>query len=1087
MRHNFRMAFSLVCLLLVGLGAAGQRVTSEIQGTVTDPSGAVVQGASVRVRQMETAQHWATLTDSSGVYHVAGLLPGTYEVQVRHPGFRMTLRPRILLSVNQQLVLDLSLAMGPAVDTIEVTDQIPLVERTGAQLSNVVSQMELRELPLNGRDLFQLVMLQTGVTPTTNAGTSPWSDSGITKAAVQGTRPTMNNLTLDGSDINDPGFNIAPGGPTGAQLGVDGIREFRVLLSTYNAEYGRNAGANVQFVTRSGTNEVHGSMFEFHRNSALDARNFFDVGRIPPFIRHQFGGTLGGPIRRNRTFFFVNYEGLRERKGITVSTVVPDDNAHHGLLPSGSDPNALVNVGVNPSVAPFLALFPGANGVSIGRGVALLQTSGKQSTREDYGLLRIDEHLSDRDQLFARWTVDSGDALVPFPSTLVPGFPGERTNRYDYAMLSWQRLLSSNALNELKFNFNRSSYNAAVTNQYPLSISLEPNRALGAIAIAGLPLVGNNLIFPLGSTSNTFEVIDNAMWQRGRHSLKFGADIKRIQVNGRFDLFQNGQYLFSDLTGFGIPARSNNPSLEMFLAGIPFLYFGVDPAAADSARGFRQTYLGLYVQHDWQITRRLTLNTGLRWEYSSIPTEAHGRVSNIQNPATDAGPTVGRLWASVPLDLWSPRIGFAWMPRGKGTVVRGGFGLLRDQLWSNLYSDVRFYEPFYRALLYGLPNFQASPTLASVQGPIPPEVIGSFGVTYRPAFPYYLQYSFGVQHELAPNLMAELAYVGSRGVHLPRTGEANLLPAGGKINPNLGAVPLLVTDANSNYNSLQGRLQKRLSAGLTMQASYTWSKALDDQSGPFPSDWVSESGTAQDFFNRHGDHGRASFDRRHVFVFNSLYDLPLGAGHRWGSGWGGRLEQVAGGWRVGTILSAMSGLPFTVNLGQFNNSGTRAPTPADRPDLKPGVRPCSGAVTSGDPARWFDPTIFTLPAAGQFGNAGRNIMCGPALFSMDLALLKVVKLGEHGPQLQFRAELFNLLNHPNFDVPVNTQASTGSGGNGDAVFIGRRSTLADNVTPCTAANDPAHLGCGILAPDVGRITRTVTSSRQVQFALKLIF
>ncbi len=1062
MKRRLEFLLLAACVVLGGLPAAAQRVTSDILGTVKDPSVAAIADAKVTVVHLETGQERTATTDAGGSYRISGLMPGTYEVRIERQGFKTAVRKDIVLLVNQQAVVDVTLQVGDIQQKVEVTGGVELLETTTAHMSSVVTETTLRELPLNGRDLFQLTELQTGVLPTTNAGPSPWAEGGITKAAVQGARPTMNNFTLDGGDINDPGFNVYPGGSAGAQLGVEAVKEFRVLLNTYSAEYGRNAGANVQFVTKSGTNELHGSLFEFHRNAVLDARNFFDPSTIPPFIRNQFGATFGGPIRKNKTFFFVNYEGLREVKSVTASLTVPDANAHMGILPAASG-SGTVNVGVDPRVAPLLALFPPANGASLGGGLAVLQTAQKQPTREDYGIFRLDHQLTSRDQLFARYVIDDSDTIVPFQSTFIPGFPGERVVRNQYVILSWQHLFGQNLLNEAKFNFNRTAYVSEVANSHPISISLEQNRPLGVNAIVGLPALGNNLIFPLGTTSNTFEWIDNFSWQHGHHNSKFGADVKRMQINGPFDLFIDGEYLF---TGFGA-TQSNNPALESFLKASPTVYLGVDPAFPNSDRGFRQTYMGLYAQDDWRVTPRLTLNLGLRWEYSTIPTEAQGRSANIRNVATDATPTVGPIWASVPKNLFSPRFGFAWTPFAKSkTVVRGGYGLMRDQLWSNLYFDVRFYPPFYRALLVILPNFLTPPTsVSAVTGPISPSVIGSFGITYRPDFPYYMQYNLNVEQELAKDLVLQVAYVGSRGNHLPRTGEANPFVAslGHNINPNFGSIPLLVTDAQSFYNSGQLSLQKRFSRGVSFQASYTYSKSIDDQSGPFPSDYVSESGVAQNFFNRKGDRARSSFDRTHAFVFNALYDLPFGPGRRYGQDIGGFGGRLLGGWRVGGIVTVLSGVPFTANLGSFNNSGTNASFPGDRPNVKPGAQPCGSAVL-GSPDKWFDPSIFTLPPAGQFGNSGRNTICGPALRNVDFSLTKDTKLGER-LGLEFRAEFFNIFNHANFNVPVNTQGPNGNGGNGDAVFL------------------PG----GLPAPNAGRIFQTVTSPRQIQFGLKLTF
>lgn len=903
----------------------------------------------------------------------------------------------------------------------------------------------------------------------------------MTKDAAQGARPTMNNVTLDGGDINDPGYNIPPGGPAGVQLGVEAVREFRVVLNSFSAEYGRNGGANVQFVTKSGTNSLHGSAFEFFRNAALDAANFFDKLGKPGFQRNQFGATLGGPIVKDDTFFFINYEGLRERQGITTSTSVPDDNARQGLLPSLNG-RSLVNVGLNPTSALFMGLFPHPNGPEISNagvpsGLALFTGSEQQVVREDYAVLRIDQTVGSKDQFFGRYVFDDGVGEFPFQSTSIPGFPGERPVRNQYFMLSWQRTIANGLLNEAKFSFNRTRYLAEVDNSYPLSISLVPNRALGVIAIGGLPALGNNLVYPLGSASNTFEGIDNLSWEHQRHSLKFGADLKRLQINGPFDFGTNGEYSF---TGTGATA-TNNPPLESFLRGIPTYYIGTDPTLSDSDRGFRQTYLGIYAQDDWRVTPNLTLNLGLRWEYSTVPTEAQQRISNFHDVFTDKAPIVGPLWAGVPKDLFSPRFGFAWSPFGNAkTVVRGGFGIMRDQIWSNLYFDVRFYRPFFGALISTSANFLAPPTsLAALGGST--SSVGVFGITYNPQFPYYEQWSLNVQRQLGRDAVLQIAYVGSHGVHLPRAGEANPFQPrlGHNLNPNFGSVPLIATDGTSNYNSLQVSVQRQFINGLSFQGSYTYSHSIDTASGPFPSDWVSEPGVSQNFFNPSADRASSAFDRRDMFVGNLLYDLPFGPGQRWGRRMRGASGNIIGGWRVGMIARLLSGAPFTPVLG-FNNSLTNASFPADRPDVKPGVNPCK--AETGNINSWFDPTIFTLPTTPDangniFGNAGRNSLCGPTLKDLDLSLIKETQVSE-GVSLEFRVEFFNIFNHPNFNVPDNTQGPNGTGGNGDATFVGRASG-------CNPATDPT--GCGIPAGNVGRIFSTVTSSRQIQFGLKVIF
>jgi outer membrane receptor protein involved in Fe transport len=1080
MTHPISLLLLYVLLSLVALPSAGQSVSSEILGTVKDPSGAFVVSADVTMTNLETGLARSTETDGNGIYHVDGLSAGSYQLRIEHAGFRVKNLTDITLLVNQAAVLDATLELGSTREELTIVGATPLVETTTAQMSSVVTASGLSELPLNGRDLFQLTELQTGVVPSTNGGSSLWSEGNMSKASAQGTRPTMNNVTLDGGDINDPGYNVPPGGPAGAQLGVEAVREFRVVLNTYSAEYGRNGGANVQFVTKSGTNNLHGSVFEFFRNAALDAANYFDTLGKPAYERNQFGTALGGSIVKDHTFFFINYEGLRERKGITTNTSVPDDNARQGLLPSVNG-SGLVNVGVSPTSALFIGLYPRPNGpelISDGvpSGLALFTGSEVQTIREDYAVLRIDETIGNNNQIFGRYVFDDGVGVFPFQSTAIPGFPGERPIRSQYLMLSWQREITNHLLNEAKFNFNRTRYLAEVDNTYPLSISLVPDRALGVILIGGLPALGNNLVYPLGSTSNTFEGIDNLTWEHERHSLKFGVDAKRMQINGPFDFGTNGEYSF---TGTAASATSN-PTLEAFLRGIPAFYIGTDPALSDSDRGFRQTYIGLYAQDDWRATPNLTLNLGLRWEYSSIPTEAEGRISNFHDVFTDKAPIVGPLWSGVPLDLWSPRFGFAWSPfRDRKTVVRGGFGIMRDQIWSNLYFDVRFYRPFFGALISESPNFLAPPSsIAALGGSTSP--VGVFGITYNPKFPYYEQWSLNIQRQVGREAVLQIAYVGSHGLHLPRAGEANPFEPtlGHNLNPNFGSTPQIVTDATSNYNSLQASVQRRFLRGLSFQGSYTYSHSIDTASGAFPSDWVSEPGVSQNFFDLNADRGSSAFDRRNVFIGNLLYDLPFGPGQRWWRGEQNVTGKFVGGWRVGIIGQLLSGVPFTPVLG-FNNSLTASSFPADRPDVKSRVNPCN-AVT-GDVDQWFDPTIFTLPntpnsAGNIFGDAGRNSLCGPSLKAFDFSLIKHTQLSER-VSLEFRSEFFNIFNHPNFDVPDNTQGPNGTGGNGDAIFVGK----AMDCNPATSS-----LGCGILAGNAGRIFSTVTSARQIQFALKLI-
>lgn len=1064
MNRLLALLVPIIACWMVTIPVIAQTTSGSISGTVTDASGAGVPGAKVTAIDTQTGAARASVTGGDGRYQLPGLPPSIYDLRVEKEGFNTIIQQGIVLQVTQDAVLNVALRVGIVKQEFTVSAAPPLLDTTNAQVSGVVTEQTLTQLPLNGRDLSQLIQLQVGVAPVTNAGPNPFSEGNISKVAANGTRPTMTNNTLDGGDINDPGINIPPGGTAGIQLGVDAIEEYRVILNPYDSQYGRNGGANVQYVTKSGTNDWHGGAYEFIRNSVLDASNFFDISK-PRYIRNQFGASFGGPIVHDRTFFFVNYEGLRERKGITDSLSVPDAKAHDGFLPNAE--GRLVFVGVDPRTAPLLAFYPVPNGAELGGGLALFTTSLLQPTREDYGIFRIDKILGLRDQFFMRYLIDDGQTTVPNLSTPVPGFPGQNVSQDHYVMLSWPHSFSSGLLNEAKLNFNRTSYRSLTANQASPSISLSPGRPLGDISIGGVPTVGNNLIFPLGTTSNVFEGIDNVSYRRGSQNFRFGGDVKRLQINGPVDLFKNGGYSFFGPTS----PVSVNPSLEAFLLGEPAVYFGVDPTLANSDRGFRQTYVGFYAQDDWKLSPRFTVNLGLRWEYWEAPTEAHGRASNIRNIVTDTAPTPGSVIANTPLDLWSPRLGFAWQPfGGEKTVVRGGLGIIRDQLWENLYGNTRLYQPFYHAIEVIAPNFLTPPpSIAALGGTV--STIGSFGVTYNPSQPYYVMYNFNVQQQLTPTTLLEIGYSGNRGLHLVRSGEANPVinvAARERINPNFGSIPLIATDAISNYNALQLSLLKRFSSGVMFQLSYTFSKALDDQSGTFPADYISESGVAQNFFNPNGDYGRSAFDRTHVFVGNFLYELPFGARNRLATNSTGFRGKLVGGWRLGGIVSLVSGSPFTANLGSFNNSENGANFPADRPDLKPGIKPCS--LSTGNPAAWFNPSgVFTLPPAGVYGNAGRNIMCGPPLKDFDFTVSKQVRLQER-VGLEFRADLFNLFNHPNLSVPVNTAAVGTSGGNGDQIFLGRDEN-----------------GNAIPAPNAGRIFQTVTTSRQIQFGLKMTF
>ncbi len=1045
-----------------------QAISGSISGIISDQMGAVIPGVSVSVKNVNTGVAHSTVTDDLGSYRVSGLVPGRYEVKAELAGFKTEVITGIELTVNQQAVVNLSLKVGEVTEQVIVTGYAPVVESTTSMLSGLVDEKKIRDLPLNGRDFSQLALLQTGAVATFTAGPDPFVAAGSAgggrtgKFVVNGVRPTGNNFLLDGTEINDPSFNIPPGGAAGVALGVEAIREFRILTNTYSAEYGRNAGALINSVTKSGTNEIHGSAFEFLRNNVLDAKNFFDKPNapIPQFKRNQFGFTVGGPIRKNKTFFFGSYEGLRERLGVTSVATVPDENARRGLLPDPRNPGRFIDVGIAPGVKQFLDLYPLPNGRNFGDGTAEFLGSQSQPTDEDYFVVKIDHNFSENDLFFARYTFDDSSALLPFASTPVPGFPTDLDRRNQYATVQYQKIINPNLLNEFRFGYSRIKQTLFPTGVAPTSISLFPGpRPLGTIAPTNVSPIGNSSILPIGSTSNLFQFIDNFSYNKGRHSVKFGFDIRRIQISNFFDATFDGNYFIGPLRNM--------------LEGKSLFYLGATPDST-SRRDWRQSQFAFFGQDDFKLTKDFTLNFGLRYEFITVPTEKAGRLTNLRNPETDKDVTLGApLFENPSLRNFAPRLGFAYDISGNGkTVVRSGFGVFYDHIWENIFGNTRFQPPFLKALF--VPGAPFPDPLRARGVPI---ALSIQAIDFKIKNPYVMQYNLNVQHEITRDTVLKAGYVGTRGVKLVRVFEANtarpqILQDGTKFfppnsvrrNPAFGPVRQRTADANSWYNSLQIEVNRRFSGGLQFQASYTLSKLIDDAAGPFQTDTIAQPTNTMDPEDRGRDKALSPFDARHNFVYNFTYDLPIGQGRKFGADLTGLAGKLLDGWQINGILTLVSGRPFTpvVAFNRSNNlqSGTGV---ADRPNLKPGASPKDALLK--DPARWFDPNIFELQPAGFLGNAGRNILLGPDFKNFDFSLIKNTPINEQ-VTLQFRAEFFNLTNHPNFQIPSNVGTVAGTVAGGDIIF-----------------NDPS----GVPVGNAGRIFKTVNTSRQIQFALKLIF
>jgi len=1064
--HWNYILFALVVALVSRCGWS-QTQLGTVFGTITDPTGAVITGAQVTVSSVSTGLKRDAVSDMKGQYHMVGLPPGKYLFRIDKEGFQTEIREGIAISPAAAIAINLRLQVGRVRQQVTARADVTTIDSTTSTISVSLPELSLTELPLNGRDLFKAAVLEPGVAATPSSAPSLLSNGKTGQVTINGMRPSWANVLIDGMDANDPIFGFSPAGASGLFLGLDELAEVRVLTQTFNADYGQNGGGVIEAITNSGSNQFHGSLFELHRDATFDARNYFDLASrsIPPFVRNQFGARVGGPLVHDRTFFFASYEGFREVQASTAIATVPDALAHQGLLPSASDPsacssatpNGCIPIGVDARVQPFLTLLPSSNGADNRDGTGDLITADKGATSEHRGMARIDHNFSDIHSLFGRYIIDDSSSMVPYfgspPGTYVPGFPVSHTARNQYFTLQDRTNFGAQLFNELRFGINRTTASTSIVDTHPgFSISRVPGRPFGMLDIAGISLIGNSPEIPLGDFSTVYQIQEQVSRTTGRQTLKFGGEFRRIQSNGPLDFTVNGLYTFQDLSPFGFPARSNNPALEFFLQALPLSFVGSVPSMSDSHRNYRQSVVSGFAHDFLRVTGRLTLNAGLRYDFYSNPTEAHGRLSVIRNPATDSGPTVGKVFAATPRDLLSPQLGFAWAISGNGkTVLRGGSGIFRDQFPVILFGADRFLPPFFGINSLIFPSF-LNPQNAVLTLPIFP-----LQMTYYPKFPYALQYNLNLEREIVRGAILSAGYFGARGNHLTRQAEQNPFePAlGHRLNPNLPS-PLLavLTDAQSFYNSFQFSVSQQYVHNVSWQASYTLSHSIDDASTGLIIEAVNEPPTSQDTFNRKGSRGVSGFDIRHNFVANVVYELPFGG------------RRQFGGWQISGIASVHSNVPFTPMLA-FDNADVQSLVISERPDLvgNPYAGVCPNGTRVGTPSCWFNPSAFALPPPGQFGTAGRNSLRGPGFAQVDLALRKAFQLPKE-TEIAVGAEAFNLLNHANFGVPSNTQSPLTLGGNGDAIFKNAAGDFADNS---------------------GRILTTIGTGRQIQLDARFTF
>ena len=1012
-----------------------------ISGSVRDNSEAVIPGATVTIRNIDTGISRTVITDDQGRYRASNVALGNYDVQAAQTGFQKEVRTGVGVAVGQEAVVNLTLRVGDVTQSVEVRGEAPIVDTTSSAVTGLVDDKTIRDLPLNGRSFDQLVLLQVGAIQNrrgqTISGVGNFNGGGA-KVSISGARPQQNSFLLDGTDVNDY-RNGMPGSVAGVFLGVETVREFRVLTNSYGAEYGRAAGGVITAVTRSGTNNLHGSAFDFLRNSALDARNFFDLKEAAPFKRNQFGFTVGGPVRKDKTFFFGSYEGLRDRLGVSVINTVPDASAHQGFVTRGGQ---VANVGIAPGVAPWLALFPLPNGRIFGDGTAQYIYGASQPTNDNHFMTRVDQTVSGKHSLFGRFTFDNATNSSPTVSNSVT-LPIEHTassSRAQYLTVEADSILSQSTLNAFRFGYNRSHINSiSVYPDFPAGLTFVPGvsfAAGGSIQVSGLTSIGYQKL-PGASTYNLFEWSDDVTRTWGRHTVKTGIIFKRIRYFRDYTNSNGGYYNFSG-------------GLTSFLQGQPSA-FQVELPCCLLDRDFRENLVGFYGQDDFRVSSRLTVNLGVREEFMTGPSEVHGRDANLLD-VMDTSTVVGNPMFQTHKKNIAPRTGFAWDSMGNGRmVVRGGFGLFYDQpfptYWTGPSSSL---PPFAQIAQINNPVFPNAYGLIDPKRPALGDMrpFGYTGTTYA------MQYDFTIQSQITPSSALTLGYAGSQGRHLVIAGQENLkipvivngqkfFPANAPLrNPTWGNTRFSKTNGNSNYNALFFSLSKRLGNGFQLGGSYTFSKIMSNSETVFGADGTGGlNQQSLDPYDRNRDRAPADYSETHNLFINFTYNLQVAKT--------GLAGKVVNGWQLNGITRISSGAPFTALSLCCSGDGSTASAVQERPNLVPGK---SINPVLGGPNAYFDVTAFENGPAGFLGNVGRNTLIGPGMKNFDFSLVKNTSITER-IHLEFRAELFNIFNHANFSTP------------------------------------PASLFTAKGAPvgNAAAITTTDTTSRQIQFALKLLF
>ena len=1063
MRLTTKLHYLLLILLIGGATAAyAQIVGGTISGTVREASGATLAGATVTVRQGETGASRTLVTAADGRFYAPSVPVGEYSVSVKHDGFKTEERTAISLTVAQSLQLDFVLGVASVTQEVVVRAAETGVNTSTQQTAGLIDERQVKELPLNGRSYDELLTLNPATVNYTNerSGGIGTSNSSVGNMfAVSGRRPQDNVFLLNGIEYTGASLiNVTPGGTSGELLGVDAVREFNVVTDTYGASYGKRDGAQVSIVTTSGTNQFHGSGFEFLRNSALDARNYFDAGSIPEFQRNQFGGSLGGPIKPNKLFLFGNYEGFRQAWGLSAVTLVPDNEARLGYLPNTSGTEQYI--GVNPAVAPLLALWPVQNGPELGSGIAEAFSHPPQHIREDFGTTRLDDNIGSKDLLFAVYTVDDSGANTPSqnPLSLV-----NESLREQVLSAQEQHVVTPSLLNTARVGFSRASYffTGYSPTDLPGWVGGDP---IGAIVISGstasngssaITGAGTNVGSNNRTARNLYTVDDHFYWAHGRHQLEAGGWLQRIQSNDLLAQDQYGQASFSTLT--------------TFLQGT-VKTFTVVPSPTEL--GWRSIEGAGFIDDTIKLTSRLELRAGFRSESTDGWNEAQNRASNyaLVNGVLQTQPVTGSsaLATNRAKFLPAPRVGFAWDVWGNNrTAVRGGFGLYHGLLDT---LDYRLDQtaPFNTAeSISGI----AVSKLSFTPGTPPPAGTKVSPSNVQPdiATPAVLTWSLRVEQLVAPQTTLTVGYVGSHSYHQILSEDMNepvpdynangsvYYPSGAKnANPQLANSTSWVSQGVGAYNALEVDVRRSFANGFQLRGNYTWAKNLDDGSA-----WnTSVSGNTPAFvefpLDPKLDWGPGATDIRNAASINGSYELPFGSNKPFLNNASKPVNLIASGWTASAIFNVQSGFPFSPQLGYnpTGNGDTRNPV---RPNWNPNF---AGSLYPRTPGQYFNPQAFARPDPGTYGSVSRDALTGPGLSELDFSATKNSKITER-LGLQFRAEFFNILNHTNFLTP------------NEVVYAAAAASGASSISnPSTTA---------------GLITATSTTSRQIQFGAKLQF